>query len=152
MCVRRIRTGSDVRVSIDAADAVLGARVTEIVPAVDPGSRSFLVRADLPVLEGVQPGMFGRFQFACDTRKVLAVPPGAVQERGQLDIVFIVDKDRARLRLVRTGRRHTNAVEILSGLTAGETIVADPPKSLQDGDPVLPAPAAPPARAEASKP
>ena len=151
MCVRRIRTGSDVRVSIEAADAVLGARVTEIVPAVDPSSRSFLVRADLPVLEGVQPGMFGRFQFACEMRKTLAVPPGAVQERGQLDIVFVVDKERARLRIVRPGRRHTSAVEILSGLTAGETLVANPPESLQDGDPILPAPASP-ARTETVKP
>ena len=142
-CARRVRTGDPVQVRVDAADVDLRANVTEIVPAVDPKSRSFLVRADLPSLSALQPGMFGRFEFPCGLRKALSVPPSAVRTQGQLDFVYAVEGKRAHLRLVRLGRSREDKVEILSGLSRRDEVVADPPKTLRDGDPVEAAPAAP---------
>jgi multidrug efflux pump subunit AcrA (membrane-fusion protein) len=137
-CARMIKDGDEVRVKIDAAGLELGTRVREIVPAVDPQSRSFLVRAALPAQPGLRPGMFGRLQFTCGLRPSLRLPAGAAFSRGQLDLVFVVEGGHARLRLVKLGRHTDGQVEVLSGLAAGEEVVLDPPPTLGDGDPVTP--------------
>ena len=59
--------------------------------------------------------MFGRADFPLGTRQVVAVPAAAVTERGQLQSVFVVEKGVAHTRLVTTGRRSGDAVEVLSG-------------------------------------
>ena len=55
-------------------------------------------------------------------------------ERGQLQSVFVVEDGAARSRLISAGRRTTDAIEILSGLSAGEKVVAPVPVGLQDGE------------------
>lgn len=135
-CARFVHNGDPVRVKIDAAGLLLDIRVTEIVPAVDRRSRSFLVRATLPPKAGLKPGMFGRFLFPCAVRKILAVPRQALRRQGQLELIFVVENGRARLRLVRSGRAFGDKLELISGLTAGETVVVAPPPALRDGDPV----------------
>jgi RND family efflux transporter MFP subunit len=149
-CARRIHVDDPVHVRVDALDEAVGSQVTEIVPAVDPRSRSFLVRATLPANPALQPGMFGRLQFACEQRQLIAVPPSALVRRGQLDYVFGVQNDRAQLRLVRCGREFQGGIEVLAGVSVGDTLIVNPPPGLRDLDPVTPAaPAAPAAPATA---
>jgi hypothetical protein len=77
--------------------------------------------------------MFGRAIFPLGVQKVVAVPLAALTERGQLQSVFVAEDGVAHTRLVTTGRRTGNAVEVLSGLTAGEKVVLPVPVGLQDG-------------------
>jgi multidrug efflux pump subunit AcrA (membrane-fusion protein) len=144
-CARRITLGDRVRVQVDAAQMQLPAEVNEIVPAVDPKSRSFLVRADLPSLPELRPGLFGRLQFPCAARPTLSIPRSSVLARGQLDLAFVVVPlsadsgvagGHAVLRLITTGRVQGDWVEVLSGLSQGEPVVVSPPPELRDGDPV----------------
>jgi len=151
-CARRVRDGDEVRVKVDAAGADVVTRVQEIVPAVDPQSRSFLVRADLPAEGGrFTPGMFGRLTFPCGLRPTLRIPATALLRRGQLDLVFVQRDGRAWLRLVRMGGEQNGMIEVLSGLAPGEEVVVSPPSTLSDGDPVTPLPPAtePPASPKA---
>ncbi len=73
-----VRVGQPVEVSLDAMEAPVRARVSEIVPAVDPASRAFIVKIDLPGAPLLRSGMFGRARFSFGSRKVLAVPAGSV--------------------------------------------------------------------------
>ena len=88
--------------------------------------------------------MFGRAIFPLGTQKVLAVPLAALMERGQLQSVFVVEDGVARTRLVTTGRRTGDAVEVLSGLNAGEKVVLPVPAGLAGrrpgGGPAMSAP------------
>jgi hypothetical protein len=118
---------------IDASDRKLNARVSEIVPAVDSASRTYIVKLDLPPAPQLRTGMFGRAIFPLGTQKVVAIPLAALMERGQLQSVFVVENGLAHTRLVTTGRRTGLAVEVLSGLNAGETIIRPVPAGLQDG-------------------
>jgi HlyD family secretion protein len=136
-CAQRVRYGMPVRITIDSLGLSLDAQVSEVVPTIDPKSRSFLVRADLPPRPELQPGMFGRFQFPCGTQKVISIPDQAVFQRGQLEMAFVVAAGRARLRLIRTGRTVGNYAEILTGLSEGETVVVAPPPGLRDDDPIV---------------
>ena len=61
------------------------------------------------------------------------VPPAAVREGGR---VFVVEEGRARARAVRLGVQGPQAVEVRSGLLAGEVVVLDPPPGLGDGQAV----------------
>jgi RND family efflux transporter MFP subunit len=134
--------GRTVPVVVDALDptAALEGRVAEIVPAADPSSRSFRVKLDLPPSKGLRSGMFGRARFAGGERLAVTVPSDALVERGQLVGIYVVEADgRARLRLVKTGRREGNEVEILAGLDGGERFVTSPGPSVEDGARILPA-------------
>jgi multidrug efflux pump subunit AcrA (membrane-fusion protein) len=77
--------------------------------------------------------MFGRAAFAGVKRGALLIPQSAILERGQIRSVYVLEGDRARLRLVTLGESHDNRREILSGLTPGEKIIVAPPPLLSDG-------------------
>jgi len=118
-----VRNGQTVEVTLEALDRRLTARVSEIVPAVDAASRSYTVKIDLPAVPSLRSGMFGRAWFPSGTRQVTTVAASAIVEHGQLQSVFVVEDGFAHSRLVTTGKSQADAVEVLSGLTAGEKVV-----------------------------
>ena len=99
-----------------------------MIPAADPLSRTFTVRADLPRTEGVYPGMFGRLRIPLGEREAVRVPAAAVKRVGQLETVVVrtdgeVEGARWERRLVTTGATGDDGwVEALSGLVGGETV------------------------------
>ena len=58
--VGSIRLGQTLRVRIDALERDATAVVEEIVPAADPSSRTFVLKARLAEVDGMFPGMFAR--------------------------------------------------------------------------------------------
>lgn len=130
-----VRLKQPVRVRLDALGGeMLAGTVDEIVPAVDPATRTFLVKIALPPRPAVRGGMFGRAEFALGERKALTVPASAVLERGQLEALYVVGDGTIRLRFVTTGKRFPgDRVEILSGLAAGERVVVNPGSRPLDG-------------------
>jgi RND family efflux transporter MFP subunit len=121
-----VETGQSTGVVIDAlGSAELKGVVGQIVPAADPGSRSFLVRIDLSADARLRSGLFGRAQFSRGQRSSLLVPRTAVVERGQLQGVFVLDQNQvAALRYVTLGKPFGENVEVLAGLQGGERLVA----------------------------
>jgi RND family efflux transporter MFP subunit len=128
-----IRTGQSVSVTLDTVEQAVDARVSEIVPAVDAASRSFLVKIDLPTLPRIRSGSFGRAAFPLGKRRALSIPAGAVIEQGQVQSVLVAQEGYARGRLVTIGRRSGGRVEVLSGLNAGEAVIFPRPAGLADG-------------------
>ncbi|MDQ7832968.1 MAG: efflux RND transporter periplasmic adaptor subunit [Desulfovibrionaceae bacterium] len=102
----------------------LGAEVEEIVPMADPLTRTFLVKAALPETPGLYPGMFGRLFIPMGTRQAVVAPRAAVRRVGQLEMVTVMDDGVARAYAVKTGQALEGGyVEILSGLSGGETLL-----------------------------
>lgn len=128
-----IRVGQPASVSLDGLDRSIDSRVSEIVPAVDAASRAYIVKIDLPALPALRSGVFGRASFTLGSRQALAIPAAAVIERGQLQSVLVVDNGVARTRLITTGQKVGDRVEVLSGLTAGEKLILPIPPDLTDG-------------------
>jgi multidrug efflux pump subunit AcrA (membrane-fusion protein) len=109
------------------------ARVDEI-GRVDPASHSFLVKLDLPAMEGLRPGLFGRARFTSGSRRGLTIPLSSLIRRGQLTYVFTVTDDGVvRLRAVVAAEAAGDRVEVVAGLADGETVVVSPPVTLIDG-------------------
>jgi multidrug efflux system membrane fusion protein len=128
-----VKVGQPVEVGLDALDRHVSARVSEVVPAVDSASRTYTVKLDLPALSGLRSGVFGRASFARGSRTVVAIPNAAIVERGQLQSVFVVEDASAHSRVITTGKRVGGAIEVLSGLSEGEKVIAPPPATLSDG-------------------
>lgn len=126
--VHLVRVGQSARVSIDALGmAEVAGKVVQIVPAADPGSRSFLVKVELPKDAHLRSGLFGRAQFARGERSALLIPRAAVVERGQLQGVYVLDSEQvAGMHYVTLGRTTGQQVEVLSGLEGGEKLIAAP--------------------------
>ena len=66
----------------------------------------------------------------------LRVPVSSVIQRGQMELVFIVVDGKAQLRIVKTGKRIGEEVELVSGVAAGEKIVVEGVAGLVDGQPL----------------
>jgi Fe2+ transport system protein FeoA len=71
-------------------------------------------------------GMFGRLFVDLGTRQQLHVPVTAVRQLGQIDQAVVIDGQRAmHRRFVVLGEHSGDQVEVISGLAAGEIVVAD---------------------------
>lgn len=131
-----VKQGAAIGVKIDAIDTPLTGRVVEIAPSVDPGSRAFVAKIDLPAHPALRGGLFGRARFAAGQRQVLAVPRTAVVTQGQLQSVMVEEGGYARARLVSLGAAREGQVEVLSGLRTGDHLILQRPAGLADGTPV----------------
>jgi RND family efflux transporter MFP subunit len=129
-----VRVGQAVSVTLDGINRSFDARVSEIVPAVDAASRAYIVKIDLPSTPALRSGIFGRAVFQMESRSMLAIPAGAVGERGQLQSVFAVDNGVARTRLVTIGEKLKDQVAVLSGLNAGDKVIFPVLQGLSDGN------------------
>ena len=138
--VDRVEMGSEMRVHVDAAGADLKGKVSEIAPSASAGSRTFLVKLDLPAAGKLRAGQFGRVSVPVRERPAILVPEGAVVRRGQIEGVFVIEGGTARLRLVKTGRQMDGQIEVISGLSGGETVVVKDAHLLTDGSAVEAAP------------
>jgi len=121
-----VRVGLPTPARIDAlGGAEIIGKVMQIVPAADPGSRSFLVKIELPKDAHLRSGLFGRAEFPRGERSALLIPRAAIVERGQLQGVYVIDSEQiANLHYVTLGRTSAQQVEVLSGLEGGEKIIA----------------------------
>jgi RND family efflux transporter MFP subunit len=132
--IGRVALGAGLRVQVGSSE--IEGTVAEIAPSADPTTRTFLVKLDLPSQAGLRGGQFGRVRIPVSETSVLRVPVSAVVQRGQMELVFIVAGDGAQLRLVRTGKRMGDEIEVISGIDAGELVVTEGAATLIDGQPI----------------
>jgi RND family efflux transporter MFP subunit len=134
--IARVQLGAKLEVRAATRDAAIQAVVSEIAPVADPASRTFNVKLDLPDRAGLRAGQFARVTVPVGESKALRAPVAAVTQRGQMELVFVVTDQRAQLRLVKTGKRIGDEVELVSGVSAGERVVVEGASQLRDGQPV----------------
>lgn len=138
--IDKVRAGSVVDVLVPSLSTPLRGTVSDISPAADPVSRTFLVRINLPSVPGAKAGQFGRALFPTGSYSSIGAPLPSVVLRGQMEMVFVEEGGKARLRLVKTGRKFGDEVELLSGISTGERIIIDHGAELNDGQTVQAAP------------
>ena len=138
-----IHLGDPVSVAFDAfGQKPMPGQVSEIVPALDPASRSYIIKIDLRAPDSstlFRSGLFGTARFNAGNKQVLTVPVQSVLERGQLTFVFVVDSAKiAHMRLIQTGKPYGDRVEVLSGLSEGDLVILEPLSAVKDGAAVEP--------------
>lgn len=122
----QVRVGMQLEVAAGAPARNISTRVSEVVPAADPASRSFIVRAPLPAGMGLRPGTFARANFEIGEERLLSIPRTAVQSVGQLSTVRVIVRGAVEVRQVALGRALGNRVEVLAGLNEGDRVLSNP--------------------------
>ena len=125
--IPRVALGGQVEVTLDQVKGAVQGEITEIVSEVDPLSRTRKVKVRLARADGVLPGTFGRLWLEDEARPTLLAPAAAITRVGQLETVLVAKDGRMFQRLVRSGPARGDQVEILSGLNAGEQVLAGAP-------------------------
>ncbi|MFW5854946.1 MAG: efflux RND transporter periplasmic adaptor subunit [Thermodesulfobacteriota bacterium] len=123
--IRKVTSGTRLRVNITPLEETVEAEVEEIVPYADPQTRTFLVKASIPRISGLYPGMFGKLLIPVREHRVVVIPEEAVRRVGQLELVRVKEGDVWKRRFIQTGRRIDGKVEVLSGLSGGETLALE---------------------------
>ena len=130
----KIHADDAVTVKVDNVAELVKGKVSQIIYAGDPVTRSYKVNVSLPPLTHIYSGMFGAATFIVGQSNNVTVPTSALVDNGGLTGVFVVDEEHvARFRWLRIRRHWPDKVEVASGLSAGEKIVSEPPTGLREG-------------------
>ena len=125
----RVSPGTRAEVTLAAFPGrVFSGAVDLVGRQVDPESRTVPIRIALKNSGELRPGMSAtaRLAIGASTQQVLAVPAAALQRLGDDWVVFLPrDPGHFEIRPVGRGRDLGHEVEIVRGLTAGETIVVE---------------------------
>ena len=139
----QVHAGDSVRVTAgegEGGEAVGQGSVTAVGAAVDSSSRAVAIRARIgrparPLRIGES--LFGRMVTAVHAGAV-TVPVAALVPSGDGFQVFVVDSGGiAHVRAVTVGARSESLAEILTGLTAGETVVTTGAYGIADGTKII---------------
>ena len=102
-------------------------RISYVYPTVNPETRTAKVRVVFANQDlRLKPGMYATIRIAgTDSAPTLTIPRDAVLSTGERNIVFVRDGSGQLVpREVAIGATNDERVEILRGLSAGETVVA----------------------------
>jgi RND family efflux transporter MFP subunit len=134
----KVKLNAPVTLTVDALpDVAVKGEVIRVVPLVQERNRSFELIARVPGRAGLVGGLFARASIHVrDIPNALLVPPSAVVRDGadptKADI-FVVANGKAERRSVTLGAEQPDAIQVVKGLAAGDTVVIDPPVSLTSG-------------------
>ncbi|MDB5534030.1 MAG: efflux transporter periplasmic adaptor subunit [Hyphomicrobiales bacterium] len=139
-----VKPDQDVRVGTKEGDLPFAGKIIGVDPRVDPKTRLVSVQALIPDNKdkGILPGQFLQVEVLLPPQaNVLTVPQTAVITSLYGDYVFTIedqDKDGvkslvARQVFVKTGRRQQGSMEIVSGIQAGQKVIASGQNKVQAG-------------------
>ena len=150
--ISKIKKGDDVRIRIEAlGSAELTGKVDQIIPAADPGSRTFAVKVLLPNPEGaIRPGFFAMATFLAGGGEQFLVPRDAVINRGTQSHVVAAREGKAVVIPVKPGPGDGNKVFVSGELKEGDRVITRGNETLRGGEP-LQIQGDPPAAAAAAK-
>ncbi len=129
--ISRIREGQPVEFEVDAyPNKTFTGTVRYVAPAVADVGRSLTVEAIVPNKERLlKPGLFATARLQLEEQATeLSVPASAVQQHGDAGRVFVVRDGTVREQIVSVGQTAGDRVQITSGLSANDLVVACPEK------------------------
>ena len=136
----KIEPGHEAEITVDAMPGeIFLATISRVSPTIDLKNGTFRATAYVDNDSGLlAPGMFGRFTIAYEKfEDALTIPTAAVVEEDNESVVYVVTDGAAERRVIVTGIRDKDQVQVLSGLNESEQIVVTGQSSLRDGSRVL---------------
>ena len=133
-----VRIGQAVKIYVDGdVDEHFG-RVARLSPSIDEGNRTLLVEAEIANERGsLRPGTFARAELiTASDRPAVFAPANAIVTFAGLEKVIVVEDGKSVEKLVKTGQRDGEKVEITEGLNAGDQVIVRP-GNLVGGQPVV---------------
>jgi membrane fusion protein (multidrug efflux system) len=134
--VSAIQIGQKAKLNVQSfPDRTFDATVRYIGPSLRSESRTLVVEAIVPNPQHLlKPGLFVTARVSLPKAdKTLLVPFASVLTDSGVSHVFVLGPQRVTERIVALGDRYADAIEVHSGLAAGERVVVSPDRRLTDG-------------------
>jgi RND family efflux transporter MFP subunit len=135
--LQSIHVGMPVEFTVDGFPGRVSiGKITRINPAVDPSTRQVRITISVPNESGrLATGLFASGRIAAHSQDGVAVPVAAVDERGVAPLVYKVTGGKVQKATVVLGVRDdlAEAVEITSGVAAGDTLLMGSAQGISEG-------------------
>jgi membrane fusion protein, copper/silver efflux system len=121
----QVRVGQDATITLDYLPGrAYEAKVAYVYPYVDPTARTGRIRVELANKQlELRPGMYASLELEARSEARLQVPAAAVVYTGPRRLVFVdLGEGRFRPQEVRVGGEANGMYEVLSGLSAGDSV------------------------------
>jgi RND family efflux transporter MFP subunit len=112
-------------------------KLVRTAKAIDPANRTLLVEIDIDNRKGeLMPGSLAQVHFrTASVGQTFVVPVSAlIFRREGLRVAIVVNNNVAHLVPVVIGQDNGATAEIISGLTANDRVIQDPPDSIIEGE------------------
>jgi membrane fusion protein (multidrug efflux system) len=132
----QVKEGQPVKLTVDAYEGeTFQAKVRFVSPALKTDQRALTVEAIAPNADGrLKPGLFvTAFLQKAAAAPALLVPSTAVETIAGTSRVYVINSETAEERIVTTGERVGDRIEIATGVAAGESVAVNPRGKLADG-------------------
>jgi membrane fusion protein (multidrug efflux system) len=137
-----IKKGDSIQFYINGSAKVYQAVVYALEPNINPETRNLKIRALYDNSKNaLTPGTFASVKYKVKSRpNAIMIPSQAVIPEARTRKVVILKNNRAKIEVIETGYRDKDNVEVLSGLSVGDTIVMTGIMQIRDGMEVVPRP------------
>ena len=122
----RAKIGASATVTLESLpDRVFKGTVAFVDPVLNPQSRTFKVRINVSNTGGdLKPDMFAEVTLQGQAHEALTVPADAIIPSGRGNMVFVTLGDgKFQPRAVTLGEKSGDRIEVLDGLSEGESVV-----------------------------
>ena len=138
--LKELQSGNTTRVQVDAypGETFIG-RIARVSPVLDPATRTAPIEIEIPnPAARLKPGMYARVSVTTSTKKqALVVPANSVVDLGGRRGVFTPLNESAVFRALDLGTEQSDLVEVLGGLSEGDTVITTGSSALRDGDRIV---------------
>lgn len=135
--VYRLHKGQTVRITADVFPGkTFSGQISYIAPQ-GTEEHNYPVEITLSNAGSLKAGTFVNVDFSQkSTQKALQIPRTALVESIKNPYVYVVEGNVAKQRQIKVGREFGDNIEVLTGLSAGDQVVATGQLNLSDGKPV----------------
>lgn len=131
-----VRKGQTMTLTVEAFPGrTFTGRVVRIGPSLNEHTRSLTVEAEVGNSGNLlRPGMFTKSQLiTANDAPAIMVPARSVVSVAGLTKVFVIENGKATERVIKTGLTDGDLVEVVEGITSGETVATSNLDKLQTG-------------------
>jgi HlyD family secretion protein len=134
----RLAVGMPAELKLPGVEGAVAGRVRLVNQEVDKASRTGKVRIALEDVSHAHIGAFASGQVELTRRDGVGAPATAFEREGDAARLYVVSNGKVEQRQVKPGIVDGDSVEIVSGVTSGESVVARAAAFLRPGDRVRP--------------
>ena len=135
-----ITKGKTVEIYFPILGEMLTAKVSQVSNYIKPDNRTFTIKIDIPNKNGnIKPNLTAKIKINNYSNKQAILIPQSIISENSLgeQYIYIANKNKneatANRVIIKTGRTQGDYVEILEGLSNGDTIVNEGARSVKDG-------------------
>ncbi|MCQ1809478.1 efflux RND transporter periplasmic adaptor subunit [Neorhizobium galegae] len=138
--IQKIKAGQKAIVTVAGGKVKIEGKVRLVSPTVDPVTRLGAVHIVIDDESGARAGMYGSAEIVIAETNALALPLSAVTTGRNGSTARKVEDNVVKQVKIETGIQDGGFVQVVSGLTAGDIVVAKAGAFVRDGDKIAPVP------------